>query len=288
MRFSLVPLALSTSLLSLFLGACAIDGRTPLEKAVAGDGPGNPQAIQTSLHETVRNLPKSRYGNPETYRVLGQSYRVLASAENFKEVGLASWYGKKFHGRKTSSGEIYDMHLQTAAHKHLPVPTFVRVTRRDNGESIIVKVNDRGPFVEDRIIDLSYAAAAKLGMLDSGTAPVHIEALSTHHTSEKNVAQASATKPTPIQVLEKQAVNQATGAQQFIQLGAFSQTINAEQLLGQVEAHVGMPGQIRHDKARALYRVQLGPVLNRDALQSTISALALHGITDFTMVTVAR
>lgn len=284
MRFSLVPLVLSTSLLSLFLGACAVDGRTPLEKAVAGDGPGNPRAIQTSLHETVRNLPKSRYGNPETYAVLGQRYRVLDSAENFREAGIASWYGKKFHGRKTSSGEVYDMHLLTAAHKHLPVPTFVRVTRRDNGDSIIVKVNDRGPFVEDRIIDLSYAAAARLGMLKSGTAPVHIEALTTHLPDAGMVA----TAPEPISTPAPTPVSVPSSGEHFIQLGAFSETVNAEQLLGRVEAHVGMPGQILHDRGRSLYRVHLGPVVDRAALESTLSALASHGITDYTMVTVKR
>ena len=277
MRFSLVPLGFSTALLSLFLGACAFDGRTPLEKAVAGDGPGNPQAIQTSLHEAVRNLPKSRYGNPETYSVLGQRYRVLDSAESFRESGIASWYGKKFHGRKTSSGEVYDMYQLTAAHKHLPVPTFVRVTRRDNGDSIIVKVNDRGPFVEDRVIDLSYAAAAQLGMLDSGTAPVHVEALTSHLPDSRVVA----TAPESVAL-------QPSDKQHYIQLGAFGNTVNAEQLLGRVEAHVGMPGQILHDRARALYRVHLGPVADRAALDSTLSVLASHGITDYTMVTVQR
>ena len=277
MRFSLVPLGFSTALLSLFLGACAVDGRTPLEKAVAGDGPGNPQAIQTSLHEAVRNLPKSRYGNPETYSVLGQRYRVLDSAESFRESGIASWYGKKFHGRKTSSGEVYDMYQLTAAHKHLPVPTFVRVTRRDNGDSIIVKVNDRGPFVEDRVIDLSYAAAAQLGMLESGTAPVHVEALTSHLPDSSVVA----TAPESVAL-------QPSDKQHYIQLGAFGNTVNAEQLLGRVEAHVGMPGQILHDRARALYRVHLGPVADRAALDSTLSVLASHGITDYTMVTVQR
>ena len=259
MRFTLVPLGLSTALFSLFLGACAVDGRTPLEKAVAGDGPGNPEAVQTSLHEAVRNLPKSRYGNPETYTVLGQSYRVLESAESFRESGIASWYGKKFHGRRTSSGEVYDMYQLTAAHKHLPVPTFVRVTRRDNGDSIIVKVNDRGPFVEDRVIDLSYAAAAQLGMLDSGTAPVHVEALTSHLPDSSVVA--TAPESVALQPSEKQ---------HYIQLGAFGNTVNAEQLLGRVEAHVGMPGQILHDRARALYRVHLGPVADRATLDLSL------------------
>jgi len=176
------------------------------------------------------------------------------------------------------------MHLLTAAHKSLPVPTFVRVTRTDNGESIIVKVNDRGPFVEDRIIDLSYAAAASLGLLKSGTAPVHIEALTTHQPVSATVADNRKPLPVPASVPSSQTL--AGG--HYIQLGAFSEDINARALLGRVEAHVELPGLIRHDTARALYRVHLGPVIDRAALQTALNTLATHGITDYTMVTVER
>jgi len=132
----------------------------------------------------VQNLPKSRFGNMEQYTVFGKRYRVLETAENFSERGVASWYGKKFHGRKTSSGEIYDMYEFTAAHKHLPLPTFVRVTNLENGKQVIVKVNDRGPFIGRRVIDLSFAAAEAIGMAEQGTVDVAIEGLSTHHVAE--------------------------------------------------------------------------------------------------------
>ena len=122
-------------------------------------------------------VPYSRYGNPDTYVVNGRRYRVLKASSNFEQQGIASWYGTKFHGHKTSSGEPYDMYAMTAAHKTLPLPTWLEVTNRNNGKKVIVKVNDRGPFIADRVLDLSYAAAAKLGVTATGTAPVTLRAI---------------------------------------------------------------------------------------------------------------
>ena len=120
---------------------------------------------------------KSRSGNPETYVIEGVTYRVMDTSDGYREEGIASWYGGYFHGRRTSSGDVYDMYLMTAAHKSLPLPTYVRVTNLTNGRSVVLCVNDRGPFVEDRIIDLSFAAATKLGMAEQGTAEVEVVAL---------------------------------------------------------------------------------------------------------------
>ena len=120
---------------------------------------------------------KSRSGNPETYVIDGVTYRVLDTSAGYREEGIASWYGGYFHGRRTSSGDVYDMYLMTAAHTSLPLPTYVRVTNLENGSSVVLRVNDRGPFVEDRIIDLSYTAATKLGMAEQGTARVEVVAL---------------------------------------------------------------------------------------------------------------
>ncbi len=170
-----------SAVLVLSVTACANTG--PVEKI------GNVQLApdtQEAVPEYVRNLPKSRTGNMAEYTVFGQRYKVLDSAAGFIEQGTASWYGEKFHGRKTSSGEIYDMHAMTAAHKNLPLPTFVRVTNLENNNSVVVKVNDRGPFVGDRIIDLSLSAALELGMKEQGTANVRIEALSTHLVAEND------------------------------------------------------------------------------------------------------
>jgi len=139
-----------------------------------------------AVPDFVRNLPKSSTGNMPEYIVFGRRYLVMDSAAGFTEQGIASWYGEKFHGRKTSSGDIYDMNAMTAAHKHLPLPTYVRVTNLDNNNSVVVKVNDRGPFVGNRIIDLSFAAAMELGMTEKGTANVHLDALSTHLVAEND------------------------------------------------------------------------------------------------------
>lgn len=124
-----------------------------------------------------KSEPKSRIGNPKTYTVFNKTYCVLPSSKGYKAQGVASWYGKKFHGYHTSNGEVYDMYGMSAAHKTLPLPTYAKVTNLNNGKTVIVKINDRGPFHEDRLIDLSYAAAAKLGVLATGTARVEIQAI---------------------------------------------------------------------------------------------------------------
>ena len=121
-----------------------------------------------------RKLPISRYGNPTSYEVFGQTYHLLSTNVGYTERGVASWYGKKFHGRRASSGEPYNMYAMTAAHKTLPIPVYAKVTNLENGRSVIVKINDRGPFVKNRLIDLSYAAATKLGVVKKGTAPVEV------------------------------------------------------------------------------------------------------------------
>ena len=130
---------------------------------------------------TPEPIQRTRAGNRSPYTVLGKTYRVMASEEGYTERGVASWYGEKFHGHKTSNGEIFDMYKATAAHKSLPIPSFLRVTNLDNNRSIVVRVNDRGPFHGNRLIDLSYAAALKLGYADRGTARVQLEALSLIH-----------------------------------------------------------------------------------------------------------
>ena len=121
--------------------------------------------------------PYSRYGNPDSYKVEGRQYKILRSASGYKERGVASWYGTKFHKQRTSSGDAYNMYAMTAAHKTLPLPSYVRVKNLENGRQAVVRVNDRGPFRHDRIIDLSYAAAVKLGLLPKGTARVEVESI---------------------------------------------------------------------------------------------------------------
>lgn len=158
------PGTATVALLTLLLAAC---GTAP---------PTKPDLINIPS-VTPRNEPPSASGNPRTYQVFGETYTVSGTSEGYRERGVASWYGAKFHGRRTSSGPPFDMYAVTAAHKSLPLPTYVRVTNLRNGHSLVVKVTDRGPFVGDRIIDLSYAAAAKLDMVNDGIAPVEVEAL---------------------------------------------------------------------------------------------------------------
>ena len=167
-RGRLVSLLLITALLQSCAGGSAPDA----------DGPPDASSVPPVPPDAVPRVePRSRYGNPSSYVVFGRRYHVMNSAHDYVERGIASWYGRKFHGRRTSSGEPYDMHAMTAAHKSLPLPSYVRVTNLKNGRSTVVRVNDRGPFHENRIIDLSYAAARKLDILGEGTGMVEVRAL---------------------------------------------------------------------------------------------------------------
>lgn len=283
----------------------------PGKTAAFADGPGDPVLAAGSRAETTRNLPRSRTGNAPVYTVFGRDYRVLDSAAGYDEQGLASWYGAKFHGRKTSSGEVYDMHAMTAAHKHLPLPTFARVTNQQNGRSIIVKINDRGPFVDDRIIDLSYAAALQLDMHDKGTARVRVEAISGHEVSEPvQVAAASVTatatraplttaqqpaRPGTTQAAKSTAEPAAEPAtestaqmeplRQYIQVGAFHEQPNAENLLLHVSEWVSQPVHIEHDVERSLFRVRIGPLDADTELAQTRRSLESAGVENYTVVT---
>ena len=166
----IVPLTISAPILA----SCTLVGTAPPAPAPTEGG----NAPLGNVADAVpRAEVKTRLGNPESYRVAGKEYRVLETSEGYRQEGIASWYGSQFQGRRTSSGEIYDMYRMTAAHKTLPLPTYVRVTNLENGRSVVVRVNDRGPFVDGRIIDMSFVAAIRLGMLGPGTARVEVVAL---------------------------------------------------------------------------------------------------------------
>ena len=138
-----------------------------------------PENIENKIsHKIIPKLERyAKYGNPKTYKVFGIKYKTFDTHIGYSEKGKASWYGKKFHGRLTSTREVYNMYGISAAHKSLPIPCYVKVTNLDNNKSLIVRVNDRGPFKKGRIIDLSYAAAKKLGFIKQGTANVHVQAI---------------------------------------------------------------------------------------------------------------
>lgn len=213
--------------------------------------------------------PKSLAGNRSPYEVLGQRYQILDSALGYKEKGTASWYGRKFHGYETSNGEIYDMYSMTAAHKSLPLPSYVRVTNQDNGRQVVVRVNDRGPFHEGRVIDLSYAAAARLDMLGKGTARVTLEALD----PRASLATASAV------ATDKQG---AAGPGRYLQLGAFSDRSaikRIEHRLGQLSAGLNLRVSPVTQQGQTLYRVQLGPVPDSETEARLMRELADAGYT---------
>ncbi len=200
------------------------------------------------------HAPLSRYGNPGTYRVNGHHYEVLTTSKGYHARGLASWYGTKFHSKRTSSGEDYNMYALTAAHKTLPLPTYVRVKNLNNGKVAIVRVNDRGPFHSDRIIDLSYAAAAKLGLMPKGTALVEIEALTS--TS-----------------------SQAHAAHYYLQAGAFNSNKLAAALRSKLSKLTNSPVFIEKYQNRFIVRV--GPFAEKrkaDQLKTTLQHQGLSGV----------
>jgi rare lipoprotein A len=209
--------------------------------------------------------PRSAHGNPPFYDVLGQRYFVLASADGYLERGVASWYGPTFHGGSTSNGESYDMYGMTAAHKTLPLPTYARVTNLKNGKSIVVRINDRGPFVANRLIDLSYTAAARLDMLREGTTLVEVRALT---PGVPDVLTRSAESPPP---------------PLYVQAGAFAEQQNAERLATRLQA-AGLADAFVTSPVTGkshLYRVRVGPVASVaqfDALSARLTALGVADV----------
>jgi rare lipoprotein A len=243
-------------------------------------GPSEYRDLSQVRNAVPRDEPRSRYGNPESYVVLGKRYQVLDSSEGYRERGIASWYGTKFHGRRTSSGERYDMYAMTAAHKSLPLPTYVEVTNLQNKRKVIVKVNDRGPFHENRIIDLSYAAAHKLGINRSGTGLVEVRAINTREPEPEPVV-AAAPASAPAQTVATATTTTAPAAVNlFLQVGAFVSRANAEQLLGQLlNAAVNNVriSQLSSDE-QILYRVRIGPIASVEEADRLAENLERIGI----------
>ncbi len=261
-------------LLAVMLNACSTAPKTttslPSDSGFGkGDAaPSAPLDIASIPEPEPRDEPVSKYGNPPSYTVNGQTYRTLTSSAGYVERGIASWYGTKFHGRRTSSGETYDMYAMSAAHKTLPIPSYVRVTNLQNGRSLIVRVNDRGPFIDNRLIDLSYAAATKLGILDHGTGLVEVRAFSPDAPEE----------PAP------QETSPATKL--YIQAGAFQSLDNAERLRTQLLDKI--TDEIEIIKTRlndtVLYRVRIGPVADMGDADRLTRTLTRFGVTSARIV----
>ena len=254
----------------LLLAGCA--SREPVDGPPRGSIPGSLPA-----DPVPRNEARSRYGNGPVYEVNGRSYQVMRSAEGYQERGVASWYGEKFHGRLTSNRELYDMHALTAAHKTLPLPTYVQVTNLTNGKSVIVRVNDRGPFVSNRIIDLSYAAARRIDMIDTGTSLVEVRALTGSHVS--------ATAPHPgIETADRTA---QSAPPLYLQVGAFGDPQNADRRLRLLQQGGIGSAFVAADYSvnPALYRVRIGPVETVEQHDALVARLAGLGIEDTHLVT---
>ena len=263
---------LATTALTLLISACASGPRT--------DSAPTRTPARLPGDAISREEPRSRYGNGPFYEVFGQTYKVLDTSYGYQERGVASWYGKKFHGRKTSSQEPYDMYAMTAAHKTLPLPTYVRVRNLKNNRSIVVRVNDRGPFVDNRLIDLSYSAALKLDIVRNGTGLVEVTAIS-FDDAPRQERRASSSPP-------RRAAPESTGNSGiFVQVGAFGEAGNARrryQLLR--DGGIG-PAFVHEDKSasQTLYRVRIGPIANVSQYDSIVARLQRIGITDSHLVT---
>ena len=224
--------------------------------------PSNVEAIPDAVPKIE---PRSAHGNPPFYNVLGRRYYVLATGDGYVERGVASWYGPTFHGEHTSSGEPYDMYGMTAAHKTLPLPTYVRVTNLKNGRSIIVRINDRGPFVANRLIDLSYTAALKLDMIREGTTLVEVRALT---PNQPDIITRSQETPAPTL---------------YVQAGAYSNERNARLTVERLHA-AGLTTAFVlppvGGTATPLFRVRLGPVASVSQFDQLAARLATLGFVD--------
>jgi rare lipoprotein A len=328
------------------------------------DGPGDWSEFTGAPDAVPKVEPKSKYGNPASYVVFGKRYKTKTSSAGHVERGVASWYGKKFHGRKTSSGERYDMYAMTAAHKSLPLPTYAKVTNLENGRTAVVRINDRGPFHGDRVIDLSYTAARKLGVVSKGTAVVEVRAIDprkpgsvsgdenlfavaeragrdeTRPARGETVAEsrqpkikaeasppalasvasgtarpepspasakpilmaqskepASATPPPARSAVPAPAAGSASapkiaasspvpasagtqGSSLYLQVGAFGNRTNAEQLRRQLVAQLAEQVQVRAGGDAALYKVRVGPFDSRQKVNKVSQMIASLGLKD--------
>lgn len=263
----------------LVLGGCA----SPSSGFLPGQdgGPRKPVNVSDIRNPVPHVEPLSKSGNPRSYVVAGRRYYVLKSSKGYVRRGIASWYGRKFHGRLTASGQPYDMYAMTAANRTLPLPTYVWVTNLRNGRRVIVKVNDRGPFADNRLIDLSYAAAKKLGIVATGTAPVEVRAIDPRayqrRLHERRAARATPSPNRRHTQTERQGV--------YIQVGAFADFRHAERMLKRLDGrfHSVQISTGKDAQKNRIYRVRIGPMRDHAATDRAAHALAQIGV-QYTLV----
>ena len=239
------------------------------------DGPGTnpPPNLENIPDAEPKREPLHKFAN-NPYTVLGKSYVPDKSASPYQEHGIASWYGKKFHGQRTSSGERYDMYGMTAAHPTLPIPSYARVTNTKTGKSVVVRINDRGPFHANRVIDLSYAAAKKLGFVQAGSCLVEVESIDPTQPLPPPADTTSLVTAEP-----PEPPSAANSGDYWLQLGAFSVQTNAEQLLEKLKSELGSLSENVHIQAvEGLYRLQAGPF--KSSAEASELATQLKRVTD--------
>lgn len=276
----------ATTALAVALGGCVSTRHAqapPIAPAATAPSAAvaSAQPPETVPDAVPRYEPRSIHGNPPFYDVFGKRYFVLSSSADYVERGVASWYGPGFHEVRTSTGEPYDMYGMSAAHKTLPLPCYVRVTNLQNGRSIVVRVNDRGPFVGNRVIDLSYTAAAKLDMLRNGTAMVEVRTVGPA-SAPGGVPPPPPAGPSGAPVIAPAPVTSAPVAALFVQAGAFADPANAQRLAQKLRDGGYGKVFVRDDviAGRRMYRVRIGPVPDVPGFDRIVAALEQVGVRD--------
>ena len=257
----------------IFLTAC---GGSNTGGYYKDDGPPrNPPSNLDSIADATPRVEPLARGPNRPYTIMGKRYVPDTSGQPYRKRGIASWYGRKFHGNPTSNGERYDMFAMTAAHTTLPIPSYVRVTRVSNGQSVIVRVNDRGPFLHNRVIDLSYAAAHRLGMVQAGSAEVVVERIMPEQIRAgtwRNTDTAVTSSPAPRPASPPSTAS--SNGQMFVQIGAFRDQANAQSLATQAAGRLPMNVPVEVDTGPDLvYRVRVGPFNSREAAEQAASPI---------------
>lgn len=300
---------IAAALLAVVLGGCGTvsrqessSSRTPTTPPARGggyyldDGPGaNAPANIDAIPDAVPKIEPLSRGTMRPYTVMGRNYTPMTRLEPYKARGIASWYGRRYHGKQTSSGEIYDMYAMSAAHTILPIPSYARVTNVTNGKSVVVRINDRGPFIDNRLIDLSYTAAYKLGILGGGSGMVEVESIIPGTAATEPPAAAAPVPPAVPVAMEAApitvqplpppapvatpapaaaAASPATGGS-YLQFGAFGVRANAESAFARLQAQADwLAGTLRIQQSDGIYRVQAGPYASEAAAREAAERAA--------------
>ena len=246
-----------------------------------------PRNEPSSVPDAIpRNEARSSHGNPSFYEVYGKRYQVLASADGFVERGVASWYGPDFHGHNTSSGEPYDMYGMTAAHKTLPIPCYARITNLANGRNVVVRINDRGPFVANRIVDLSYTAAQRLDIVRTGTAFVELRIVGPATDAGSGPLAPPDPAGPPVAASPQQTpsppATMGSAVVLYIQVGAYADEGNARRVVQRLQ-RAGLPGVFSlpaDHSGQRLRRVRVGPIATVDDFDRLAARLTTLGFAD--------